>query len=52
MVANLLGLMSGAGAGLKDKNVLDVEADALSNAWDDEDGLNMVLVVVGNSELD
>jgi len=36
---------------LKYENILDVEACALSNAWDEE-GLNMVLVVVGNSELD
>jgi len=44
--------MSGNGTQLKGMNILDVEACALSNAWDDEEGLNMVLVVVGNSELE
>ena len=44
--------MSGNGAKFKGIYILDVEACALSNAWDDEEGLNMVLVVVGNSELE
>jgi hypothetical protein len=43
---NSYSVVSGINRELKDKHVLEVEAATLSNAWDDEDGLNMMLVVV------